>query len=494
MITTEPYNYSPAMPAFFGLRLVVVVLTLFTTGGGLAQMPRDPGEAAYAKGLQLLAAASTNHSNAASLQEQANKYFKVGAELGHGGSMFKHALELSHPSGTNPPDLLAAAKWYERAAERGIPESAYNRALMLLQPVRGEKSNPGAAAPWLEMASTNGLAAAQIILGQLYETGSGVPQDDGIAAFLYRAASRQGDSEAGLAWARLIQSRRAPAEPGVSPQILIRSAAERGSGEAQEALAESLLAAGPPGGEDEIDRWFLAAAVNGRPLAQWKLGQRLRISPGAPTNRVEGVAWMLVASEGLNREALGDLRMLERELAASEWVLIRDRAAELRRQVAERRERDRKSPPQQASAGPPITLPSRGAETGRARQDSRSRDPASQGIDASGELPESYRKQIADAISKNFLRLRNDEARRQLIDSGFDRGQATLTFRLHADGHLTDLEFASDSTGGTFQVLLSEAIRDATPFPRWTASIRSAVGRDHIDLVQKFAWDPDAQK
>lgn len=173
---------------------------------------------------------------------------------------------------------------------------------------------------------------------------------------------------------------------------------------------------------------------------------------------------------------------------------IRDRATELRRQVAQGRERDLETPPRQASAGPPVTLPSPADATGRARQDRRSKDSSSQGKDASEDLPEAYRKQIADAISRNFLRLRNDEARHQLIDSGFDRGQASLTFRLHADGHITDLEFASDSTGGTFQVLLSEAVRDATPFPRWTASIRSAVGRDHVDLVQKFSWDPDTQK
>lgn len=42
------------MSGFVGHRLLVVVLTLFTAGGGLAQVPRDPGEAAYNPALLLL--------------------------------------------------------------------------------------------------------------------------------------------------------------------------------------------------------------------------------------------------------------------------------------------------------------------------------------------------------------------------------------------------------------------------------------------------------
>lgn len=486
-----------------GSRLSLSLWVLCICSLAAAQVPKNPGEAACQRGLELIAEAKKRPSESDALRAQALKYLRVGAELGSGTAMFYYALELGSPEPAVGRDLAGAAFWYERAASNGIPQAAYNRALMLLNSSPGEPEKPELAAPWLENAATNGMAAAQKLLGRLYETGQGRPQSSSTAAAYYRAAALQGEPEAQFAWARLMRGGLAPRDPGVDPESLIRTAAEKDVPEAQESLAEAASNRGTLEADAEATRWFLAAAEGGLPLSQWKLGLRLRQGLGIPVDATEGAAWMVIAADGMNRDAIQELRDLEHHVPTDAWALVQHRVMELRGRIAIRQSSSRSPTLPPKPPGARSVLPaSVQSPTGRrptAVLDAKSAQNVSAAAgtpatDITHELPEEYRKAVTKSIWENFVRLHRAEARNHLADPEFDRGRATLTYRLHADGTLTHLEFSPGATEGLFQVLLSEAIEASSPFPKWTPKIRGLVGADHLDLVQTFKWDPEGDR
>src|ERR1700684_4547516 len=61
----------------------------------------------------------------------------------------------------------------------------------LLVTVSCQRSQSGAP-PSLERQASSGSAAAQYLLGRIYDYGAGVPEDDAKAALWYRRAAEQG--------------------------------------------------------------------------------------------------------------------------------------------------------------------------------------------------------------------------------------------------------------------------------------------------------------
>jgi hypothetical protein len=103
-----------------------------------------------------------------------------------------------------------------------------------------------------------------------------------------------------------------------------------------------------------------------------------------------------------------------------------------------------------------------------------------------------YLKSLSEAVIQQFRNLRREEAKKHSTESGFGLGKATVTYRLHADGRLTDVRFEPGSSEGDFRDLLSEALSKTSPFTPWNDSVRRQVGSDHVDLVFTFAQDADS--
>lgn len=195
------------------------------------------------------------------LQRQAHAYLVAAAEQGLAAA--QTALGNSYLQGLGvAPDPAQALAWFRRAAAQGNVQ-----ALVALHRL-GARS--GRASPrrklerrqsmqqWIAAAEA-GDADTRYHLGQLFELGLGLEQDAAQAEHWYRSAALQGQAQAQLALAQLLENKGA-----FEALDWYRKSAEQGQAQAQFALARSLcsgrLAAG-----DRFQGllWYLRAAEQG---------------------------------------------------------------------------------------------------------------------------------------------------------------------------------------------------------------------------------------
>ena len=69
------------------------------------------------------------------------------------------------------------------------------------------------------------------------------------------------------------------------------------------------------------------------------------------------------------------------------------------------------------------------------------------------------------------------------------RGKVVLTFRLHYDGRITQLETDENGVGDVLGLLCQKAILDPAPFPKWPTEMRQRVGSDYRDVRFTFYYD-----
>jgi hypothetical protein len=79
-----------------------------------------------------------------------------------------------------------------------------------------------------------------------------------------------------------------------------------------------------------------------------------------------------------------------------------------------------------------------------------------------------------------------------LDDHGFTlerRGKVALTFQLHYDGRITQLETQENTVGDILSLLCQKAVLDPAPFPKWPADMRKLVGTDIREVRFTFYYD-----
>jgi outer membrane biosynthesis protein TonB len=69
------------------------------------------------------------------------------------------------------------------------------------------------------------------------------------------------------------------------------------------------------------------------------------------------------------------------------------------------------------------------------------------------------------------------------------RGKVSLTFQLHYDGRVTQMETQEDTVGEILSLLCQKAILDPAPFPKWPADMRKLVGTDIREVRFTFYYD-----
>ena len=146
-----------------------------------------------------------------------------------------------------------------------------------------------------------GLVPAQFSLGQLYETGVGVPQD-------------------------LAQA-----------QVWYRRAADRGNTYAMQNLG-FLLAAGTDGRTDypAAIPWFRQAADFGVRDSQYNLAVILAWGMGTPRNPVEAYKWFTLAAKSGDQEAAAKRDEIARELSPADLTTAKALAENWRARMADR--------------------------------------------------------------------------------------------------------------------------------------------------------------
>jgi hypothetical protein len=67
-------------------------------------------------------------------------------------------------------------------------------------------------------------------------------------------------------------------------------------------------------------------------------------------------------------------------------------------------------------------------------------------------------------------------------------GKVVLDFRMHSDGHITDLKVVEQDVGEIRALYCRKAVSDPAPFAPWPSDMRRLVGRDYRDVKFTFYY------
>jgi len=232
--------------------------------------------------------------------QQAIAWYRKAARQGFAPAQTQLGLMYLRGDGV-PKDNKQAFSWIARAAEQGDAEACHQLGLMYergvgvaVDPLLAESNYLKAAehgdvraqlrlaalcavdratlaADWYERAAANGNSQAKLQLGRIFAHGTGVEADLEKALALLLAAAEDGEPEAWLELARLLDG-----EAETLTTAWYQRAAEDGQAEAQYALAMRLdQGHGVARNQDLALYWFEKAAEAGIPEAQYWFGKLL---------------------------------------------------------------------------------------------------------------------------------------------------------------------------------------------------------------------------
>jgi FkbH-like protein len=118
--------------------------------------------------------------------DRAEIWYRAAAEANDPEAQFQLGILHANRNG-EPSEAAAALRYYRQAAEQGHALAQHNCGEMLLA-----SGDVGAAAHWFAAAAAQGVAEAQLVLGDLYASGRGVPRRLQIARDWYEKAASSG--------------------------------------------------------------------------------------------------------------------------------------------------------------------------------------------------------------------------------------------------------------------------------------------------------------
>lgn len=196
-----------------------------------------------------------------------------------------------------------------------------------------EADEPSAAVPAVDMEKTRAQAEggdpkAEVLLGEIYAKGTGVPMDYKEAAKWYQLAADKGDTDAENHLAQLFEVGQGVPRDEAEAAKLFQRAAEKGHVGAQYSLAAMHASGrGLNPNDAEAVKWYRMAAEQGDDLAQFAMGQRATIGKGLPKDPVEAYKWLSLA-------AAQDLPDAARALEGLKPGMTSEQLAEGQRRVA----------------------------------------------------------------------------------------------------------------------------------------------------------------
>ncbi|MCF8210295.1 MAG: protein kinase [Rhodoferax sp.] len=220
----------------------------------------------------------------------------------------------------------ALTKW-RPLADKGLAEAQF-RIGEMFEVGKGVQQNDAEAATWFRKAAEQGHATAQNNLGSMYTNGRGVPKNDAEAASWFHKAAELGYVSAqfnlGLMYTKGQGVQRNDAEAA----NWFRKAAEQGLASAQNNLGLMYTnGLGLPKNYAEAANWYHKAAEQGHARAQSDLGTMYEAGQGVQKNETEAVNWYRKAAEQGNALAQYNLGVMyaqgkgvgKNEAAAVSW-------------------------------------------------------------------------------------------------------------------------------------------------------------------------------
>lgn len=174
-----------------------------------------------------------------------------------------------------------------------------SRIMVVGQGVAAEKRGDYAEAARLyRLAADEGDAAAQVFLGNLYENGEGVSQNNSEAVRLYRLAADQGYASAQVHLGFMYYKAQGVSRNDAEAVRWFRLAADQGDADAQHLLG-LMYRSGDHVAQDytEAARWLRLAAGQGNAGSQSLLGLVYIEGNGVPQDYAEAVRWFRLAAD-----------------------------------------------------------------------------------------------------------------------------------------------------------------------------------------------------
>lgn len=197
--------------------------------------------------------------------------------------------------------------------------------LVLVSPVRAETIEAALnafsqgdytnALDILERLAKDGHARAQYNLGAMYDSGSGVEEDDQVAAHWYLAAAQQGMANAAFNLGNLYREGHGLAKSYVDAVYWYRKAADQGDTKAQYNLGA--MYENGFGVEADLEQamtWYEQAAQQGQVHAQYRIGTLSLSSEELAADRIKALRWFRQAAQQGYSPAQYDLTALEAEI------------------------------------------------------------------------------------------------------------------------------------------------------------------------------------
>jgi TPR repeat protein len=244
----------------------------------------------------------------------------------------KHAVESSN-EGRIMGNAVAGVLFKLTCATAFLLASAGAKGGLLEAENAYKNKNYKVAQQQLEPLVNNGVAAAQFLVGLMFDNGDGVAQNYKRAMEWYLKAAKQGYAPAQCNLGVIYEKGTGVNLSEKEAAFWYRKAAEQGNASAQFNLGLMYYY----GRGFEIRRsyktaasWFLKAAELGNASAQNSLGKMFENGQSLQVSLVQAYKWYSLAAEAGNNEALTNQIALEEKMAPELVVSAQDMAREWR--------------------------------------------------------------------------------------------------------------------------------------------------------------------
>lgn len=255
--------------------------------------------------------------------------YQLAAENGDAEAQFNLGRMYDEGHGV-PRNPYEAVKWYRLAADQGHALGEANLGVMYMSG-EGVPKDLAEAVRWFRLAAEQGDSTGQCNLGSMYGSGSGVPRDDTEAAKWYRLAAMQGNALGQSNLGGMYLTGQGVPKDATEAVKWFRLAADQGSALGQSNLG-LMYSIGQGVTKDHVEavKWFRLAAEQGTAEAQFNLARKYVLGEGVPKDYVQAHSWLRLAAEGGVEEAPKMLKVLAREMSASQLVEAQRIAREFR--------------------------------------------------------------------------------------------------------------------------------------------------------------------
>lgn len=229
------------------------------------------------------------------------------AQRGSDGAQLLLAIEYLHGDRGMPKDEKLAVYWFERAGAQG--NAAAQRILGdLYEQGRGVQKNLKVSADWRKKAADRGNTDAQLNLGKMYLSGEGVEKSPEQAEYWLKRAAIEGNSEAGFLLGKMYRLRSANLrEQELAENFLAHSAAEgyESAVAFMQFMEETVYEVGEVFHHHPISLQKLAE--DGDADSQYRLATRYESGHGEKQDYEKALYWFRKAAENGNVMAMKSL-------------------------------------------------------------------------------------------------------------------------------------------------------------------------------------------